>query len=103
MQISKRAGLGLALACLMGSMMAGPATAADKASLFKVVTAKDEIGDMARAVEVFKANMIRTGELSAAREQERRAELSVAEREETRSRVHHRHLRHVLDRPHGLA
>lgn len=43
MQISKRAGLGLALACLMGSAMAGPATAADKVSLFKVITAKDEI------------------------------------------------------------
>ena len=43
MQISKRAGLGLALACLMGSMMAKPALAADKVSLFKVITAKDEI------------------------------------------------------------
>ena len=43
MQISKRAGLGLALACLMGSMMIEPVAAADKASLFKVVTAKDEI------------------------------------------------------------
>ncbi len=43
MQISKRAGLGLALACLTGSTMIEPATAADKASLFKVVTAKDEI------------------------------------------------------------
>jgi ABC-type amino acid transport substrate-binding protein len=43
MQISKRAGLGLALACLMGSMMIEPATAADKVSLFKVITAKDEI------------------------------------------------------------
>ena len=31
MQISKRAGLGLALACLMGSMMAKPAAAADRA------------------------------------------------------------------------
>ena len=43
MQISKRAGLGLALACLMGTMMAKPAAAADKVSLFKVITAKDEI------------------------------------------------------------
>jgi len=43
MQISKRAGLGLALAGLMGSMMVEPALAADKASLFKVVSAKDEI------------------------------------------------------------
>ena len=43
MQISKCAGLGLALACLMGSAMAGPAAAADKVSLFKVITAKDEI------------------------------------------------------------
>ena len=43
MQISKRAGLGLALASLMGSMMAKPAAAADKVSLFKVMTAKDEI------------------------------------------------------------
>jgi hypothetical protein len=43
MQITKRAGLGLALACLMGSMMAKPALAADKVSLFKVITAKDEI------------------------------------------------------------
>ena len=43
MLISKRAGLGLALACLMGSTMIEPATAPDKASLFKVVTAKDEI------------------------------------------------------------
>jgi hypothetical protein len=43
MDISKRAGLGLALACLTGSMMIGPATAADKVSLFKVITAKDEI------------------------------------------------------------
>jgi hypothetical protein len=43
MQISKRAGLGLALACLMGSMMVEPVAAADKATLFKVVTAKDEI------------------------------------------------------------
>jgi hypothetical protein len=43
MQISKRAGLGLALACLMGSMMAKPAAAADKVSLFKVITVKDEI------------------------------------------------------------
>ena len=43
MQISKRAGLGLALACLMGCMMIEPATAADKVSLFKVITAKDEI------------------------------------------------------------
>lgn len=43
MQISKRAGLGLALACLMGSMMVQEALAADKVSLFKVITAKDEI------------------------------------------------------------
>lgn len=43
MQISKRAGLGLALACLMGSMMVEPALAVDKVSLFKVITAKDEI------------------------------------------------------------
>jgi hypothetical protein len=43
MQISKRTGLGLALACLMGSMMIQPALAADKVSLFKVITAKDEI------------------------------------------------------------
>jgi hypothetical protein len=43
MQITKRAGLGLALACLMGSLMAKPALAADKVSLFKVITAKDEI------------------------------------------------------------
>jgi hypothetical protein len=43
MQISKRAGLGLALACLMESMMAKPALADDKVSLFKVITARDEI------------------------------------------------------------
>ena len=43
MLITKRAGLGLALACLMGSMTAKPALAADKVSLFKVITAKDEI------------------------------------------------------------
>ncbi len=43
MQISKRAGLGLALACLMGSMMIEPVAAADKVSLFKVITAKDEV------------------------------------------------------------
>ena len=43
MQISRRAGIGLALACLMGSMMAKPVAAADKVSLFKVITAKDEI------------------------------------------------------------
>lgn len=43
MQISKRAGLGFALACLMGSTMVQPALAADKVSLFKVITAKDEI------------------------------------------------------------
>ena len=43
MQISKRNGLGLALACLMGSMMVEPALAADKVSLFKVITARDEI------------------------------------------------------------
>jgi hypothetical protein len=43
MKISKRAGLGLALACLMGRMMVQPALAADKVSLFKVITAKDEI------------------------------------------------------------
>ena len=44
MQISKRAGLGLVLASLiLGSMMAEPALAADKVSLFKVITAKDEI------------------------------------------------------------
>ena len=43
MQISKRAGLGLALACLMGSIMVEPALAADKVSLFKVITARDEI------------------------------------------------------------
>ena len=41
--IPKRAGLRLALACLMGSMMAKPALAADKVSLFKVITARDEI------------------------------------------------------------
>ena len=40
---SKRAGRGLALACLMGSMMVEPSLAADKVSLFKVITAKDEI------------------------------------------------------------
>ncbi len=33
MQISKRTGLGLALACLTGSMMVQPAVAADKVSL----------------------------------------------------------------------
>lgn len=43
MQISKRAGLGLALAGLMGSMMVQQALADDKVSLFKVITAKDEI------------------------------------------------------------
>ncbi len=43
MQISKRAGPGLVLACLMGSTMVQPALAADKVSLFKVITAKDEI------------------------------------------------------------
>ncbi|WP_291613396.1 hypothetical protein [Bradyrhizobium sp.] len=43
MKISNRAGRGLALACLMGSMMVQPAFAADKVSLFKVITAKDEI------------------------------------------------------------
>jgi hypothetical protein len=43
MQISKRAGLGLALACLMGSMMVQPALAGDQLWLFKVITAKDEI------------------------------------------------------------
>jgi hypothetical protein len=44
MQISKRAGLGLVLASLiLGSMMAKPALAADKVSLFKVITARDEI------------------------------------------------------------
>jgi hypothetical protein len=44
MQVSKRAGLGLALAGLiMGKIMVQPALAADKVSLFKVVTAKDEI------------------------------------------------------------
>jgi hypothetical protein len=43
MQMTKRAGLGLALAWLMGSMMVQPAIAADKVSLFKVITAKDEI------------------------------------------------------------
>lgn len=43
MQISKRVGLGLALACLIGSMMAQGALADDTVSLFKVVTAKDEI------------------------------------------------------------
>ena len=44
MQISKRAGLGLVLAGLiLGNMMAEPALAADKVSLFKVITAKDEI------------------------------------------------------------
>ena len=43
MQMTKRAGLGLALAWLMGSMMVQPAIAAEKVSLFKVITAKDEI------------------------------------------------------------
>jgi hypothetical protein len=43
MQISKRAGLGLALACLMGGMMVQPATAGDQIWLFKVITARDEI------------------------------------------------------------
>ena len=43
MQISKRAGMGLALACLMGSMMVQPALACDQIWLFKVITAKDEI------------------------------------------------------------
>jgi hypothetical protein len=44
MKTSKRAGLGLALASLiMGSMMVQPALATDKVSLFKVITAKDEI------------------------------------------------------------
>jgi len=43
MQISKRAGLGLALACLMGSMMIEPALAGDQVWLFKVITTKDEI------------------------------------------------------------
>ena len=43
MKISKRAGLGLALACLMGSMMVEPVAAGDQIWLFKVITAKDEI------------------------------------------------------------
>ena len=43
MQMTKRAGLGLALAWLMGSMKVQPAIAAEKVSLFKVITAKDEI------------------------------------------------------------
>jgi hypothetical protein len=44
MQISKRLLLGLGLAGLiMESVVSGPAFAADKVSLFKVITAKDEI------------------------------------------------------------
>ena len=43
MHILKRAGRGVALACLMGSMMVQGALADDKVSLFKVITAKDEI------------------------------------------------------------
>ena len=43
MQISKRAGLGIALACLMGGIMVQPALAGDQIWLFKVITAKDEI------------------------------------------------------------
>jgi hypothetical protein len=44
MQISKRLALGLGLATLiMESVVIQPAFAADKVSLFKVVTAKDEI------------------------------------------------------------
>ena len=42
--ISKRLLLGLGLACfIMESIVVQPATAADKVSLFKVITAKDEI------------------------------------------------------------
>ena len=44
MQISKRLALGLGLATLiMESVVIPPAFAADKVSLFKVITAKDEI------------------------------------------------------------
>lgn len=44
MHNSKCAGLGFALACLItGSLMSETALAADKVSLFKVITAKDEI------------------------------------------------------------
>lgn len=43
MQITKRASLGLALACLMGSMMVQQAVADDQVSLFKVITSRDEI------------------------------------------------------------
>jgi len=53
--ISKRLLLGLGLACfIMESIVAQPAFAADKVSLFKVITAKDEIviglsdGDLAQ-------------------------------------------------------
>ena len=43
-QISKRLLLGLAAACLiMESVLIMPASAADSVSLFKVITAKDEI------------------------------------------------------------
>lgn len=44
MQICKRLLLGLGAATfMMGSLMMQPASAADKVSLFKIVTAKDEI------------------------------------------------------------
>lgn len=54
MPISKRLLLGLGLATIMESVVIQPALSADKVSLFKVITAKDEIvigiseGDLAQ-------------------------------------------------------
>ncbi len=71
------------LAFIIGRAIAGPITAmtvamsslagGDKSVAIPAVDQSDEVGDMAKAVLVFKDNMIKADELSAAQEKERAA------------------------------
>jgi methyl-accepting chemotaxis protein len=82
--------LGLVLAFFIGRSIVGPVTGmtaamtklagGDKAVAIPAQDSKDEIGDMAKAVDVFKQNMIRADELAAEQkaEQEKKEQRQLA-------------------------
>jgi methyl-accepting chemotaxis protein len=82
--------LGLALAYFIGRSIAGPVTGmtvamtklagGDKTVAIPAQDATDEIGDMAKAVDVFKQNMIRADQLAEEQrtEQEKKAQRQTA-------------------------
>jgi len=81
---------GIVIAWLLGSIIANPVTKmtgamrqladGDKSTEITGTDRSDEIGDMAKAVEVFKENMIKADELQAEQEREQQTRLARAEK-----------------------